>query len=119
MASKFCFNTFVSDILCTVQDNWIVEFNDLTTKEFTFVIVCNGLVSFKPNHIILPGTETVKNNGGIIMHLSQHRSDDILLNKRILVIGNGKSAVDATTAAAKVSKANPGDGMKPPILVCF
>ena len=115
MTSKFRFNTFVSDILCTAQDNWIVEFDDLTTKEFTFVIVCNGLVSSKPNRVVLDGAGAFKNNGGIIMHSSERRSDDIFLNKRVLVIGNGKSAVDAATAAAEVSKANPYDGMKPPI----
>ena len=115
MASKFRFNTFVSEVLCTAEDRWIVEFNDLSTKEFTFVVVCNGLVSSKPNHIIFPGAETFKNNGGIIMHSSERRSDDIFLNKRVLVVGNGKSAVDAATAAAEVAKANPGGATRPPI----
>ncbi|CAB9510754.1 monooxygenase [N-oxide-forming] 2 [Seminavis robusta] len=111
MASKFRFNTYVSDVLCTAEDNWIVEFDGLATKCFTYVIVCNGLVSSKPNHILLQGAEAFKNHGGKILHSSERRDDLVLEGKRVLVIGNGKSAVDAATAAATAATASGGTKM--------
>ncbi|CAB9518672.1 monooxygenase [N-oxide-forming] 2 [Seminavis robusta] len=114
MASKFRFNSTVSDVLCTSEDNWIVEFDGLNTMRFTFVIVCNGLVSSKPNHIMIEGMESFRNNGGKIIHTSERREDLNLEGKRVLVIGNGKSAVDAATAAAQAATAS---GTLPPIQV--
>jgi dimethylaniline monooxygenase (N-oxide forming) len=108
MASKFRFNTVVSDVLCTSESNWIVEYDGLKTRRFTFVIVCNGLVSSKPNFPILEGAETFKNNGGVIIHSSERREDLNLEGKRVLVIGNGKSAVDAAWAAAEAAQASGG-----------
>lgn len=115
MASKFVFNTTVRDVLCTSEDNWILEFGGFDRKCFTFVIVCNGLVSSKPNKVLLPGADEFKNNGGKILHSSERRSDDIFLNKRVLVIGNGKSAVDAASAAADTAKANGDTTTRAPI----
>lgn len=108
MASKFRFNTVVSDVLCTSERNWIVEYDGLKTRRFTFVIVCNGLVSSKPNFPLLEGAETFKNNGGVIIHSSERREDTNLEGKRVLVIGNGKSAVDAAAAAAAAAQASGG-----------
>lgn len=103
MTDKFKFNTNICDILCTSEDHWILEFDDFSTRHFTFVIVCNGLVSSKPNKISFPGQRSFTNNGGVILHSSERRSNDIFKDKRVLVIGNGKSAVDAAAAAADVN----------------
>ena len=107
MRSKFQFNTKVSSISCASETEWYIDFDEwLKTEKFTFVIVSNGLVSTKPNMIQFPGRNGFKKNGGIIMHSSERRSNDTLIGKRVLVVGNGKSAVDAAAAAADVAKAN-------------
>lgn len=105
---KFRFNTAVRGILCESETQWIVEFEDLTSESFTFVIVCNGLVSQEPNKIRIPGDTEFIQSGGIIQHSSERRSDEELFhNKRVLVIGNGKSAVDAAIAACTTGSSSP------------
>lgn len=113
MADRFRFNTNIAGVLCTAEDHWIIEFDDFSTANFTFVIVCNGLVSSKPNVFPIPGMGDFQAKGGKVLHSSARRSDEVFQNaKRVLVIGNGKSAVDAATAAAEVAKAS---GKPPPI----
>lgn len=114
ITSKFHFNTPIREILCCAEDHWILEFDDLTTMHFTFVIVCNGLVSSKPNKIDIPGMDVFLRNGGTVMHSSERRSDEVFRNKRTIVIGNGKSAVDAAAAAAECAQR---DGMPAPLQV--
>jgi dimethylaniline monooxygenase (N-oxide forming) len=60
----------------------------------------------------IPGKALFVANGGQILHSSERRSDDIFVGKRVLVVGNGKSAVDAAVAAAVVAEEN---GTAPPI----
>lgn len=102
MKQHFCFDTVIRGVLCQAEDDWIIEFQDLSVARFTFVIVCNGLVSAKPNMLHIPGQASFVEKGGTILHSSERRSDDLFRNKRVLVIGNGKSAVDAAAAAADV-----------------
>lgn len=100
--------------MCDGEHDWIIELEqDRRTLHFDFVVVCNGLVSCKPNMIHLPGQHEFQRSGGIVMHSSERRSDQELMvgnddnssssSKRVLVIGNGKSAVDAATAAAELA----------------
>ncbi|KAG7374112.1 monooxygenase [Nitzschia inconspicua] len=112
MRSRFRFKCNIASISCISESEWVVEFDDFRTKHFTFVIVCTGLVSTKPRIIDLPGKAKFIEHGGVIQHSSVRRSDEIFDGKRVLVIGNGKSAVDAVTAAAKIAKEN---GSPPPI----
>lgn len=106
MMSKFRFNSVVSDVSRVSKDDWIVEFDDFSVRTFQFVIVCNGLVSCKPNRVFMKGQTDFQEGGGKILHSSERRSGDIGPNQRVLVIGNGKSAVDAATAAAEIANAN-------------
>ena len=114
MRSKFKFNTTVSEVFCTAEDTWIVEYDEFTTATFSFVILCNGLVSSKPNRVHIPGTDKFIKAGGKIIHSSERRSDDLFLHGsgRVMVIGNGKSAVDAAAAAATIAEEN---ATQPPI----
>ena len=112
MSSKFHFFTKIAAILPVSEEEWLIEFDDFKTKSFTFVIVCCGLVSTNPNIIKIAGNTLFEANGGTIIHSSQRRSNDIFKGKNVMVIGNGKSAVDAAAAAAEVAKEN---GTKPPI----
>ena len=104
MMKHFCFDTVIRGVLCKAENDWIIEFQDLSTARFTFVIVCNGLVSAKPNMLHIPGQASFVEKGGTILHSSERRPDDIFRSKRVLVIGNGKSAVDAAAAAADVGR---------------
>ena len=111
---KFCFQRTVRSILCSAEDDWIVEFDDFTTEHFFFVVVCNGLVSCKPNKIRIPGKHEFEQSGGVVLHSSERNSTTDLADKRVLIIGNGKSAVDAAVAAADIAQASNQES-KPPI----
>lgn len=109
MRSKFRFNTNIAGVLCTAEDNWIIEFDDFSTATFTYVIVCNGLVSSKPNIFPIQGRNDFEAKGGKVIHSSARRNDDLFQEaRRVVVVGNGKSAVDAATAAAEIAKAKGG-----------
>jgi dimethylaniline monooxygenase (N-oxide forming) len=114
MRSKFHFGTRIAAILCNSETEWTIEFDtDFSTmKTFSFVIVCTGLVSSNPNVLKLRGRKAFLENGGKIIHSSERRSNEIFEGKKVLVIGNGKSAVDAAAAAAEVAKVN---SARPPI----
>jgi cation diffusion facilitator CzcD-associated flavoprotein CzcO len=84
MASNFRFNTTVKNISRgTSETEWFVEWMDgngttaatTTTREaFSFVVVCTGLVSVKPNVVPLPGSDAFLGGGGLIMHSSVRRN---------------------------------------------
>jgi dimethylaniline monooxygenase (N-oxide forming) len=112
MRSKFRFGKKIATILCNSETEWIIEFDDFSTRTFSFVIVCNGLVSVKPKVVNWPGTKAFLAEGGTMLHSSERRSDDIFVGKRVMVVGNGKSAADAAAAAANVAQEN---GTDPPI----
>jgi cation diffusion facilitator CzcD-associated flavoprotein CzcO len=118
MRSKFQFSTSISSILCKSETEWVIQFlgedNPAPEECFSFVIMCTGLLSTKPNIPRLPGSEDFLSSGGMILHSSEWRSHEIFEGKRVIVVGNGKSAADAATAAAEVAKAQSGT---PPIQV--
>jgi dimethylaniline monooxygenase (N-oxide forming) len=109
---KFQFDTTVSNIAKHADGSWTVftttENNGKTmnkTEKFAFVILCTGLFSNTPNMLDIPGSEEFVSKGkGRIMHTSQWNNNDEFRNKRVLVIGNGKSAADAAVAAAIVAQ---------------
>jgi len=63
----------------------------------------------------IPGLNEFQRSGGVVIHSSERRSDQELMenNKRVLVIGNGKSAVGTATTASELALAN--GNSKPPI----
>ncbi|CAF4233413.1 unnamed protein product, partial [Adineta steineri] len=69
---------------------------DHETFEFDLIVVATGLFSTpeKPNFC------GQNNFAGSIQHITDIKSEDQLKNKRILVIGGAKSAVDMATLAA-------------------
>jgi dimethylaniline monooxygenase (N-oxide forming) len=114
MTSKFVFNKTVADVQCMGDNDWVVQFDDSSKQNFTFVVICTGLVSVRPKIIDFPGSAAFVKNGGTIIHSSERRSSSLGEGKRVLVIGNGKSAVDAAAAAADIAKASNGT-IPPPI----
>jgi len=67
---------------------------------FTHLVVCNGTNRF-PNVPHFCGSEKFK---GRIMHSSEYRGSEDMVNKRILVIGMGESGSDICLEMASVAK---------------
>ena len=109
---KFKFDQRIEDIRKNADNEWFIEFYDGKVEAFSYVIICTGIVSVKPKIIDIPGREQFEWNGGEIIHSSQRRDDAWFKGQKVLVIENGKSAVDAVSIAARNVKDN---GTKPPI----
>jgi dimethylaniline monooxygenase (N-oxide forming) len=71
-------------------------------ETFTFVAICNGMCSAGPNIPEFKGADTFK---GAIVNSSQWRSLEEMHGKRVLVVGNGKSAMDAALESCRVASA--------------
>ena len=106
MRHKFKFNTRIDDIRQIQDYEWLIEFANGKSRTFSFVIICTGLVSVKPKMLDIPGKDAFEWNGGEVIHSSERRNDAWFKNQKVLVIGNGKSAVDAVTSAARIAKEN-------------
>lgn len=72
-------------------------------EQVDFIIVSNGTFSdpFVPE---IPGMDTFISAGGKILHNTQFHSTEISKDKRIVVVGYGKSSSDVITAAAATAK---------------
>jgi dimethylaniline monooxygenase (N-oxide forming) len=66
-------------------------------ERFDFVVVCTGLFSNKPHMPSFPGQD---NFAGEIIHVSALRHREQLTNKKVAVVGFGKSASDAALESA-------------------
>ncbi|CAB9515113.1 monooxygenase [N-oxide-forming] 3 [Seminavis robusta] len=115
MKHKFKYNTKIDDIRPVSEGEWTIEFESGKMKSFSYVIICTGIVSVKPRMIDIPGAKDFEWNGGEVIHSSQRKGETFHYeDQKVLIIGNGKSAVDAATSAALIAKEH---GTKPPIQV--
>lgn len=69
-------------------------------EQFDFVVVCTGLFSNKPHMPSFPGQDNFE---GRIIHVSALTDREQLVNKRVAVVGFGKSAADAALESAAVA----------------
>jgi cation diffusion facilitator CzcD-associated flavoprotein CzcO len=67
------------------------------TLDFDFVVVCNGVFS-EPHVPQFDGQERFR---GSILHSSQLTDPQVLLGKRVIVVGAGKSALDCAAWAGR------------------
>jgi len=100
------FNTRVTQLQQRNSDkqSWIINVNDngqQREQEFDLVVVCIGLYSNSPHIPEFSGQENFKGN---IIHNSALKSRDQLKDKKVAVIGFGKSATDAALESAAVAK---------------
>lgn len=82
---------------------WTVEVEEggaSSQDDFDLVVVATGLYSETPNIPEYPGQSEFQ---GDILHISQLKTRAPLENRRVAVIGYGKSATDATAEAAAVA----------------
>ena len=104
IADCFRFGVEVTKIVREAQDKWILHFQDGTTETFSFVVVCSGLYSSNPNMIDLAGRNAFEQAGGRVIHTSQRKNDNEFKDKNVVIVGNGRSAIEATLAAGRVAK---------------
>lgn len=79
----------VTKVISTADDNWIVVDQNSKSYIFSGVIVCSGN-AHKPN---LPDTLNSESKIKQI-HSSHYKNADILVNKNVVVVGSGQSAID-------------------------
>lgn len=99
------FETEVRDLTETA-DGWTVAIRqtggdgERTERvDFDYVAVCCGFHHI-PNVPDVPGTEEFD---GPVLHSSEVRSEEVLEDERVVIVGGGKSAVDIGTEAGKVA----------------
>lgn len=105
IADCFKYGVEIKNIIREADDKWTLYFADNTKETFSFVVVCSGLYSNNPNIIDLPGREDFEKAGGVMIHTSERKNDEEeFKGKNIVIIGNGKSAVDCAREAGKIAK---------------
>ncbi|MGD9602386.1 MAG: flavin-containing monooxygenase [Gammaproteobacteria bacterium] len=97
------FGTSIVNVRKAPNDaDWVltVEHDGTREEHFDFVVVCTGLFSNKPHMPSFPGQEDFE---GQIIHVSALTDREQLANKRVAVVGFGKSATDAALESAAVA----------------
>ena len=112
VSERICFQTEVTNISRKTekQKNWIVSIKTddedeikQENLEFDFVLVCNGTFNI-PKMPVLAGKEDFIAAGGKILHSSQFNDNSLIKDKRVVIVGYGKSACDIATLAANTAK---------------
>jgi cation diffusion facilitator CzcD-associated flavoprotein CzcO len=89
------------------REGWRLAFrrrgSDDESMDFDFVVVCNGLFSV-PSIPTFPGQDEFKAAGGLILHSSQLRDVIVLKDRRAVVVGFGKSAIDMAELALATAR---------------
>lgn len=83
--------------------NWMVKLDDGRSLSFAYVVVCTGTFH-EPYIPEIPGMESFKSAGGLLLHSSNISNTEQLAGKDVAVIGFAKSATDIAATAADVSK---------------
>lgn len=90
------------------NDKWTIygkKHDTSFTAKTDFLIICNGTFSdpFIPN---LRGMDSFIKAGGEIFHSTQFHSTETSKDKRLIVVGYGKSASDLITVASETAKSS-------------
>lgn len=116
LTNKIFFQTEVVNVLKRTQEKgWVVDVRDNVREKdivdrqpqenrynFDFVVICNGVFN-TPRIPKIEGEQEFISSGGQILHSSQFIDLEQIANKKLLVVGFGKSAVEiATIAIGKV-----------------
>jgi len=83
-------------------DGWTVAHDGEDGAEesrFSHVAVCTGIFN-RPNLPSAPGVADFQAAGGTVLHTSQATDPDLLVGKRVVVVGFQKSATDVTMYSA-------------------
>lgn len=75
------------------------------TYQTDFLLVCNGTFS-EPFIPEIPGMDSFVQAGGQILHSTEFNTTDMAADKRIAVVGYGKSATDLVTLASEAARSS-------------
>ncbi|MGB0838537.1 MAG: flavin-containing monooxygenase [Chitinophagales bacterium] len=92
------FNTSVEKVNTNDDGTYEVQLSNGKSHTYKTVIVANGH-HWQPNVVSFPG-----NFNGEITHTHYYRSPEHFVNKKVLVVGIGNSAVDIACEISKLSK---------------
>jgi dimethylaniline monooxygenase (N-oxide forming) len=102
---RITFGARVTDVRRRTEGpGWVVAIErDSGTEHLAFdlVVVCIGLFSNRPHVPEFPGRERF---GGRVIHVSELRTRDPLVGKKVVVVGYGKSATDAALESHAVAR---------------
>ena len=94
----------VADALTKPAQRFEIEYRaqdgSVQSEQFTFVILCQGNTSGELIKPRFPNEEVFQ---GKILHSSEVRNMEQLRKKKVLVLGSGKSALDAVANSAEVA----------------
>jgi cation diffusion facilitator CzcD-associated flavoprotein CzcO len=105
---KIKFNTEVVRMVPHDEERgWTLHFRkagetELRQESFDFVVVATGMYG-TPMVPDVPGIDSFK---GLTMHAERFQDKSLVANKKVIVVGGGKSAIDSAVAAAKVAESS-------------
>lgn len=85
------------------RPGWVLTLHNGTNEskaEFDLVVICIGTFSHQPYIPQFRGQEKFR---GVVIHNSQLKSRDQITDRRVAVVGYGKSATDAALEAARAA----------------
>jgi cation diffusion facilitator CzcD-associated flavoprotein CzcO len=85
------------------QNGWRLEDGAGRAQDFDFVVVCNGMFSV-PSIPVVPGRDEFEGAGGLVLHSSQLRDAARLKDRKAIVVGFGKSALDMAEVAREQAR---------------
>ncbi|WP_341530472.1 NAD(P)/FAD-dependent oxidoreductase [Nostoc sp. UHCC 0302] len=99
---KIHFNSIVNELEPISDNRWILHYTnretgETTQKQFDFIVVSTGLYS-NPYIPHVPNREVFS---GKVLHSSEYKSPDLIKNRKVTVVGFGKSALDIATDATQ------------------
>jgi dimethylaniline monooxygenase (N-oxide forming) len=107
LRQNIVFNTQVTRCTQTASGQWSIETENQTKEKNTtttdYLIVCNGVYSV-PNIPQFKGAEAFTNAGGQIYHSSEQDATHDTKNKKVVVVGYGKSACDSAIANLEMAE---------------
>ncbi|MBV6626500.1 MAG: NAD(P)-binding domain-containing protein [Rivularia sp. (in: Bacteria)] len=111
VSERITFQAEVTDIYRKTEEAlWVVSFKinnqdkvEEKNQEFDFVLVCNGTFNI-PKIPKIPGKEEFIATGGNILHSVEFKDSSLIKDKRVVVVGFGKSACDIATFAVDNAK---------------
>lgn len=113
VAEKIKFNAQVTNVerITGRKPVWVVTvrvkdcLSQKTTQEkheFDFVVVCNGTFNI-PKVPSIPGKDDFIASGGKVLHSTEFNDTSLIENKRVIVVGFGRSAADIATITATLA----------------
>jgi cation diffusion facilitator CzcD-associated flavoprotein CzcO len=90
------------------RDGWQLHLRALdgggeATRDFDFVVVCNGLFGV-PDIPDIPGREEFRAKGGIVLHTLDLKNVEPLTGRDVVIVGFGKSAIDIAETSLPIAR---------------